>query len=300
MATLWMMGSIASFSLMAIAGRELSEGFSTFEIMLWRSLVGFAIVVVALWVSARGLSQLATNRPGLHSLRNVAHFTGQNCWFYAIGVIPLAQVFAFEFTSPIWVALFAPLVLGERFTVWRALAAALGFAGILLVARPFGTGGGGDLAVGQMIALAAAVGFAINLMATKRLSATETTLCILFYMTLSQTVMALICEGLRRGDLPPLPGADAAVWLIVVGCCGLSAHYCVTTAFRYADATIVTPMDFFRLPLIAVVGAVLYDEALDAFVVLGGALVFLGNFLNLRAERQRGPSASPQAKETSS
>lgn len=289
-AALWMTGSIASFSLMAIAGRELSDTHSSFEIMLWRSLFGLLIVLPAIALSRGGAGQLRTRRPGLHALRNLGHFWGQNCWFYAIGVIPLAQVFAFEFTAPIWVILLAPLFLGEPFTRWRAIAVALAFLGVLLVTRPFAAAAsdaGADIAFGQAIAAAAAIGFAISVMTTKKLSATETTLCILFYMTASQAAMAFAIEATLRGGLPPWPDLREGLWLAVVGACGLAAHFSLTTALRHADATVVAPMDFVRLPAIAVVGAALYNEAVDLAVVLGGALVFLGNFLNLRAEARR-------------
>ena len=290
-AALWMIGSFFGFSLMAVAGRELSAGFSTFEIMFWRSLVGLGIVLALLAASPRGFGQVRTDKPGLHGLRNVAHFFGQNCWFYAVGAIPLAQVFAFEFTSPIWVMALAPLLLGERFTAWRALAVALGFLGVLIVAGPFGQGGGAPngsdaLWFGQMIAAAAAIGFAGNFMATKQLSRSETILCIMFYMTLMQAVMALVCVFITTGAAPSPPAGAAAGWMVVVGVCGLAAHYCVASALGAADATVVAPMDFLRLPLIALVGAALYAEALDPLVFLGGALVFLGNFLNLRSERR--------------
>lgn len=288
-AALWMIGSFFGFSLMAVAGRELSSGFTTFEIMFWRSLVGLGIVVGFLALSRRGIGQVHTRKTGLHGLRNLAHFFGQNCWFYAVGVIPLAQVFAFEFTSPIWVAALAPLLLGERFTFWRGLAVALGFAGALAVARPFGSAEAGNEAlwIGQLFAAAAALGFAGNFMATKRLSSTESILCIMFYMTLMQAVMALVCALAWSGAFPTPPSGVDAAWMVLVGVCGLAAHYCVASALGAADATVVAPMDFLRLPLIAVVGALLYAEALDPIVFLGGALVFLGNFLNLRAERRR-------------
>lgn len=283
----WMLGAVGSFTLMGVAGRELSVGYSTFEIMFWRSLVGLPIVLGAVWISARGAAQLTTRRPGLHLGRNLAHFFGQNCWFYAIGLIPLAQVFAIEFTNPIFVAVLAPLLLGERFTRWRLIGAALGFIGILIVTRPFAPIESTGLAIGQAVAAAAALGFALTTLATKRLAATETTLCILFYMISSQAIMALVCIVALTGSLPPLPNDPNAGWLIIVGLCGLSAHFCITTALRYADAAIVAPLDFFRLPLVAVVAAALYAEPLELFVFLGGALVFLGNFLNLRAERRR-------------
>ncbi len=297
-AALWMTGALAAFSLMAVAGRELAGEANTFQIMFWRSLVGLALVCAALAVAARGFGQIATRRPGLHALRNLAHFFGQNCWFYAVATIPLAQVFAFEFTTPIWVALLGPLLIGERFTLWRGVAALLGFLGVLAVARP----GASAFELGQAVALIAALGFAGNVLATKKLSATETVLSIMFWMTASQAVMALLCAGALgwasgRPALP-WPTAETGFWFAVAGVCGLSAHFAIANALRAADAAVVAPMDFFRLPLIAGVGALLYAEPLEAAVFLGGALIFLGNFLNIRAEtRRRAPApAAPATK----
>ncbi|MEM1345552.1 MAG: DMT family transporter, partial [Pseudomonadota bacterium] len=130
-----MAGAIASFSLMAVAGRELSDTLDTFEIMAFRSIVGLACVL-SVGVALGRLSEVRMSHLGLHALRNVAHFTGQNLWFYAIATIPLAQVFALEFTSPLWVAVLAPLLLGETMPRARGAAIALGFIGILIVVRP--------------------------------------------------------------------------------------------------------------------------------------------------------------------
>ncbi|MEM8538385.1 MAG: EamA family transporter, partial [Pseudomonadota bacterium] len=96
-AAVWMTGAIISFTLMAIAGRAVSIELNTFEIMLYRSLTGIVIVVGITWFVGT-LHQVSRDNLGLHALRNVFHFTGQNLWFYAITVIPLAQVFALEFT----------------------------------------------------------------------------------------------------------------------------------------------------------------------------------------------------------
>lgn len=286
-AALWMLGSIASFSLMAVAGRELGGRFSTFEIMFWRSLLGLVIVTILLSLRRGRWARLRTDRLGLHLTRNLAHFFGQNCWFYAVALIPLAQVFALEFTSPIWVALLAPLFLAERFTAARALAAGLGFLGALLVTGVLQQGDFSEISHGQWIAAVAAIGFAVTIMTTKRLSDTETVLAILFYMCVSQALMALAMEALVQERLPRLPlGADGR-WIVLVGLCGMTAHFCMTNAFRFADAAVVAPMDFFRLPLIAVVGAVLYAESLEASVLIGGVVVFAGNFINILAERRR-------------
>lgn len=134
-AALWMSGSIASFSAMAVAGREVAAQLDTFEVMMYRSLVGVVIVCLVAGVTGTW-RQVNTQQMGTHLIRNAAHFTGQNLWFYAVTLIPLAQVFALEFTSPIWVIVLSPLILGERLTSMRVLAALLGFVGILIVARP--------------------------------------------------------------------------------------------------------------------------------------------------------------------
>lgn len=280
----WMSGALLCFTAMAVAGRESAAELDTFEIMLYRSLVGVIIVVGVL--AARGkLSEIRARRMPLHLARNVIHFAGQNLWFLAVTMIPLAQLFAYEFTNPLWVALIAPFLLGERFAPVRLLAAALGFCGILIVARPWETGGAvAGFGLGQIVALGAAMGFAGSVLVTKLLSRTETTASILFFMTVMQTAFGLICGGLD-GDIA-LPDQTLG-HVLVLGVCGLGAHFCITTALTCAPATVVAPMEFLRLPLIAVIGMLLYDEPLEIAVFAGAALVLTGNLVNIRAERRR-------------
>ena len=279
-AALWMLGAVVSFSSMAVAGREVSFELDTFEIMTYRSIVG-ALIIIAVARTTGAARQITLRSPGLHLVRNVLHFAGQNLWFLAITLIPLAQVFALEFTSPLWVLVLSPLVLGERLTRLRVVAALMGFAGILIVARP----GAATLSAGTLAAAAAAIGFAGSILTTKRLTRTETLTCILFWMTVTQTAFGLLCAGID-GDFA-LPSAVSLPWLAVIGAAGLSAHYCLTTALSIAPATLVTPVDFLRLPLIAVIGMAAYAEPLDPFVILGAAVIFLGNYLNLWSETRR-------------
>jgi len=276
-AALWMTGAVASFSSMAIAGREVSLELDTFEIMMYRSLVGVVIIIVA-GAAAGTLGQITRRNLGLHFIRNLSHFTGQNLWFYSLTAIPLAQVFALEFTAPLWVILLSPLVLGERMTPVRVMAAVIGFIGILIVARPSPD----SLEFGQVTAAVAAIGFAGTIMFTRRLTRTETATCILFYLTVMQALFGVICAGID-GDIA-LPSAASLPWLILIGCAGLFAHFCLTTALALAPATIVMPFDFARLPLIAIVGVLLYHEPLDIWVVVGAAVIFGGNYLNIWAE----------------
>ncbi|WP_136644495.1 DMT family transporter [Tabrizicola sp. YIM 78059] len=276
-AALWMTGSIAAFTSMAIATREIGGEHDTFEILAYRSVIGWLIVVgAALALGRQG--QITADRLGSHVLRNLFHFTGQSLWFWSITLIPLAQVFALEFTSPIWVMLLAPLVLGERLTRSRLLAAALGFAGILVVARP-------DFAAldpGIMAAAGAAFFFASTTLMTKRLTRNEPIIAILFWLTLMQAVLGGVMV-LWDGRVA-LPSLATLPWLCVIAVAGVTAHLCLTTALSLAPANVVVPVDFARLPIIAAIGAVFYAEPVEASLFLGVGLIFLGIWINLNAE----------------
>jgi len=281
-AAFWMCGAIASFIAMAVSGRAIQTVLDSFELMFWRSLIGFAIVCVLVVVSARSLATVAPvirpTRPGLHLTRNIFHFAGQNLWFYGLMVIPLSQLVALEFTMPIWVALLAPLVLGEVFTRKRLTVACLGFVGVLIVAQP----GVQPLNSGHLAAILAAVGFAMNLMLTKRIMRHDGVLCVLFWMTLLQTVFGLALAQIGGFTWPP---AAIWPWLAIIGITGLSAHYSLTTALSLAPASTVAPMEFLRLPLIALVGVWLYAEVLDPLVFVGAAIIVLANWINIRRTR---------------
>lgn len=272
-----MTGAIASFSTMAVAGREVSFALDTFEIMLFRSVVG--VIIVAFAAIAFGTwRQINGQQFSLHFARNVMHFIGQNLWFYAVTVIPLAQVFALEFTSPIWVILLSPLLLGERITLIRAAAALMGFIGVLVVTRPDMAG----INTGVIMAASLAIFFAFTIIFTKRLTRTQSITCILFYLTVLQLGFGLITAG-YDGDIA-LPNAETLPWLVLIGVAGLLGHFCITNALAIAPATVVVPIDFIRLPIIAIIGMLAYGEALDLWVLLGAGIIFAGNYLNIWSE----------------
>lgn len=285
-ACLWMTGAIASFTTMAVAGRAVSLDLDTFEIMFFRSLIGI-LIVVSVARLAGTLGQVDTRNFGTHVVRNLGHFAGQNLWFYSITAIPLAQVFALEFTSPFWVMLLSPLVLGERLTGNRLAAAAVGFVGILIVTRPTPE----TLQFGQLTAALAAVGFAASAVFTRRLTRTTTITNILFWLTVLQAGFGLVCAG-YDGDIA-LPSLPSLPWVVVIAFAGLVAHFCLTTALSLAPATVVMPIDFTRLPVIAVVGMMLYAEPLDRYVFLGAALIFGANYANITYESRRARAARP-------
>ena len=278
-ATVWMIGAMLSFSLMAVSGRELANSLNTFEIMLYRSLIGFLIVLV-IGYFAKTLGEIKGDRLGLHLFRNFAHFSGQNLWFLAVASIPFSQLFALEFSTPVWVALLAPLFLGEALTRQRGLAVIMGFAGVLIVARPdinqF------DFAI--VAAVACAICFAGSMMATKKLTSDQSITCILFWLTLMQLAMGLLATAFI-GTIT-LPEGINITWIVIVGVGGLTAHFCITNALALAPAIIVVPLDFMRLPLISVIGFLAYGEAFELPILLGAVTIFIAIILNLKAEKQ--------------
>jgi len=276
-AVAYMTGAIGSFSAMAVAGREVSFELDTFEIMMYRSFVGIAVVLLLGWYFGT-LRHITRRHVGTHFTRNLAHFTGQNLWFYAVTVIPLTQLFALEFTNPLWVLLLSPMVLGERLTRMRVLAAVMGFAGILIITRPWEFG----ISFGVTTAASSAVAFAWTTLMTKKLTRTESVTCVLFYLTVMQAVFGVVCAG-YDGDIA-VPSMTALPYVMVIALCGLLAHFCITTALALAPATVVIPVDFARLPVIAVIGMLAYGEALDIMVLAGAVLIFVGNYSNILHE----------------
>ena len=279
-ATVWMIGAMFSFSLMAVSGRELATNLNTFGIMLFRSIIGF-LIVLAIGYFAKTLAEIKRDRLGLHLFRNLAHFSGQNLWFLAVASIPFSQLFALEFSTPVWVALLAPLFLGEVLTKQRVLAVILGFAGVLIVARPdinqF------DFAI--VAAVACAICFAGSMMATKKLTSDQSITCILFWLTLMQLAMGLVAT-VFTGTIA-VPEGINIFWIVIVGIGGLTAHFCITNALALAPAIVVIPLDFMRLPLISVIGFLAYGEAFELPILVGAGVIFIAILLNLKAEKQR-------------
>ena len=281
LAMLWMLGALFSFTAMALAGRELSGRLNTFEMLFFRSLIGLVVMTLVIFHQPPGqrLRHVRMHQPVVHLLRNLSHFAGQYGWLYAIALIPLAQVFAIEFTIPVWVALLAPFVLGERMSWARATAILLGVVGVLVILRPgLEVVNAGSLAV---LGASALYGFALTL--TRKLALKDTPLSVLFWMS----AMQLPFGALLTWSVWQWPESWMWIWLFTIGLTSLSAHYCMTQAFRLADASLVAPMDFLRLPLIAVIAWYLYDETLDWWVMAGAVIMLIGNLISVRAERSR-------------
>ena len=275
-AALWMVGTLVSFSSMAVAGRELSETLGTFQILFFRSVVGLLILSVI--IQRKGWVIVSTTQFTTHFVRNIAHFGGQFGWFYGLALIPLADVFAIEFTVPVWTTLFAVILLRERLSVARIIAVAFGVLGMMIILRPGIT----VIQPASIAVLLSAICYGFAYINTKKLLRDDAPLSILFYMTIIQLPLGLV-PALYDWHTPSI-----AEWplIIIVAVTALSAHYCISRAMQLVDASVVVPMDFMRLPLIAVVGFVFYGESLEWAVLAGGTVMFLGNYMSIRAEKR--------------
>ncbi|MFZ0193440.1 MAG: DMT family transporter [Pseudolabrys sp.] len=278
---LWMVGALLSFSVMAVSIRELSRaGLSIFEILAIRSGVALFVLLALLAVRKDLRVHALPRRMGLNLFRNTVHYASQYSWALSLTMLPLATVFALEFTMPAWTAVLAVWFLHERMTPSRLGVVILGLIGVLVILRP----GIASFNPAAILVLLAAFGYAITMITTKQLTKTETTFGSVFWMAVIQLPLSLI-------------GSDPTVFLrfeprhilpaIGVGMAGLTSHYCLSNAFRFGDATLVVPLDFMRIPLIAVVGWAFYGERLDVFVLLGAMIIVSGVLWNLRSEVAR-------------
>jgi drug/metabolite transporter (DMT)-like permease len=281
-AAAWMAGWLTAMVVMAVAGREATRTLHVFQIMEMRSLIGFLFLWPLLHASG-GLAAMRTRRLGQQIARNAVHYAAQFGWFFALTLIPIAQVVAIEFTMPIWTALLAVSFLGERLGAARIVAVVLGIVGVAVIVRP----GLDHVDPGQLIALGAAMGFAISMILVKSLTATESTVAIIFWMLVVQSAIGLVPALLVWRT----PSAAVWPWILVIALCGTYSHCCMTQALRHAEATMIVPMDFLRVPLTAVAGWLVFGERIDVFTVVGAVLILLANLLTLRraAPTSNGP-----------
>ncbi|MFD0463274.1 DMT family transporter [Microvirga aerilata] len=272
--------ALLSLSCMAVSMREATRYMGVADALAARCVVGVVGVLFAaiLFPSLRGA--LAPRRLGLHALRNGVHFVGQYAWGLSVSLLPFARVFALEFATPVLTVLFAALLLRERLTMPRLFTVLVGAAGLVVITVPKT----GEVDPLMLLPLASSAAFALAGIFTKRLTATVTALSVMFWMNAMQLPLNL--AGADWGFWRSVP--DAAL-LPLLGVCvsGSLAQYAMANAFRHGDAMVVVPLDFLRVPLIALVGAVFYGEALEPAVLVGAGIIVAGIVAGLRAEASR-------------
>lgn len=282
-AAFWMALSIASFLGMTVAGRETTDVLNVFEVLELRSVIGL-IILMPLVLMGGGFSAMRTPRPWMHLGRNLVHYTGQAAWLYALTLIPLAVLVSIEFTTPIWTAVLAVIFLGERLSRARVASIVLGLVGVAIIVRP----GIDSVSLGEFVVLGAAVCFGLSIVMVKSMTRTESVVRIIFWMLVIQSVLGLI-PAIYEWKNPPL---ELWPWILVIGFTGMSSHFCMARALSYADATLISPMDFLRVPATALLGWALYSEQIDMFTAAGAALILTGNLLNLQRRKPKPAEAA--------
>ncbi len=268
---------LSTFAFAGMIGfvRAAAATFNAFEIAFWRA--AFGLVLMIPWIARVGLRRLGTTRGHIHLIRNVVHFIGIVLWFYVVSRINLSVGVALQFTVPLFTIAMAAIILKERVDAARWAVTAVGFGGVLIIVRP-DTGAIDMLAT---ITLVSAAFYAVANIATTAIGRGDSSELVVFYMHLMHLPMALIGALVLGMTLPGWADLPA---LIGVAVCATLAHYLLAQALREADASVVMPIDFLRLPWVAALGLVLYGEEPEAGAWIGGAVIFAATYTILRRE----------------
>jgi drug/metabolite transporter (DMT)-like permease len=274
-AVAWAVVAALFYSLVPVGVRLLAqEKMPPIEIVFFRNAIGFVLFLA--FFSWRGFGSLRTERFGLHLQRNVANFVGMWLWFTALTMMPLSKAIALHFTEPMMAAILAVLVLGERPGLRRIVALAAGFAGVLIVLRP----GVIPMGMASAMVLSSAFLYACVSVYSRVLGRTDAASTTTFYYQAMLTVFSLIPAVWvwvwpGWGDLPGL---------FLIGVFGTAAPYCMIRSLRMAEATLILPVGFLRLPFTAGMAFVLFSEPTEAWTWIGAAVIFSGTYFMTRGE----------------
>jgi drug/metabolite transporter (DMT)-like permease len=275
-AVLLMTASAVLFGVMAIMIRLASSELHAFQIAFFRNF--FGLIATAPILYRHGLSILRTHKLPLYFVRCAIGIISMLCGFWALVHLPLAQAVALSYSTPLFITIGAVLVLGEVVRIRRWTAVIVGFIGVLIIVQP----GTESFSTGTLIALAGAVLSAIVAISIKFLTRTEAPDAIVLYTVLIWVPMSLIPA------LPvwQWPSPRVWLWVALAGFLGTGGHMLWTRANRLADASVIAPISFVQLPIVAVLAFIIFGEALGAATALGSAIIFASNFYIARREAQ--------------
>ncbi len=283
---LWMLAAALFFSASVGFVRYLSDIMSTFEIVLFRQLIGMAFMLP--WLYRVGIAGLRTRRLPLQGLRSALSYFGMLASYYSFTLIPIADAVALQFTTPIFTTIFAIIFLKEVVGSHRWLALLFGFVGVLIIVRP----GLAGLNLGIPAALCAAAFYAGSNVVNRALSRTDSTPLIVFYSFALQVPLAAVPAALTWTT----PGWADVLPLLGFGVVAIAAQWCLTRSLATADASLVEPVMFVRMPFVAVIGYFLFAQVPDSWTWVGAAVIFTSTYVLARREaahRQRLDSATP-------
>ena len=276
---IWMLGFIINITIMAISIKELSVKYSSFEIQNFRNI--FSIIIILSIYMFKNTPQIKTFQVKTNLIRNIFHFIGQSAWTWGLTVLPLAVVFSIEFTMPIWAAIISLIIFREKITVNKILFLTLGLIGTLIILMPDTK----HLGLYNLIVLFAAIAYAIAHNFTKKLTNTDSILSILFFMSILQLPLSLIGSFII-GDVHYNIMKETPL-IILLTITSLFAHYSLSSALKNAEASIVLPIDYIRLPLILFVGWYYYGEIISSNTLIGSILIIFGVIIFLNRDYKK-------------
>ena len=259
-----MLAAAAVLTCMHATVRHVSDGMHPFEITFFRNLFGL-VAVLPLALRA-GIGGLKSRQPGLQLVRSGFGLVAMFTWFYGLSVVPIAQATALSFSAVIFGSIGAALLLGERMRVRRWSAVIAGFVGTLVILRP----GFADVDWGALIVVLSSICWAGAMLTVKRLSVTDSVVCIVTWNSVLLTVLSLPVA------IPVwvTPSLDQLLWLSLIGLLATVGHLAMTGAFKASDAAVVFPVDYTRLLWATVIGYLAFGEIPDAWTWIGGTIIF--------------------------
>ena len=270
--------------------RHLSREMPVSEVVFFRNL--FGLVAVVPLVLREGPRRLLTQRPGLHLTRSLIGISAMWLWFYSLSVVPVAEATALSFTSVIFGSIAAAVFLGERMRLPRWSAVIVGFLGAMVILRP----GFQEVSLGMLTVIASSVFWALALILVKHLSRWDSVVTI---VALNQFLLTLL-SAVPAWLVWQTPTPTQLGLALAMGVCATAGHICMTSAFKWGDASAVFPVDFARLIWAAALGYLVFGEAPDGWTWVGGAIIFASTaYITYReAQLRRREAADELAAET--
>lgn len=271
----WMVIAVAGLAGIVIAVRALKPDLAVPQILFLRALIGL-VAIAAIMIPKEGIRSLITKRPGFQILRNATHVGGQYCVFFGVISVPLAVVTSIEYTIPALTAAMAALTIGEKVNRYRWIGMAVSFLGVMIIVRP------GIVPVGlpTMMVIFGAVLFSMQNVMVKVLSQTESASTMVFTMNIIQSLI-LLGPAIYLWITPELHHVP---WIVLLGLSGLTTHFCLSKALVLIDTSVCFPIDFLRLPFIAVIAYLLWDETFSPWVAVGALVIFASTYFSIRKE----------------
>jgi len=260
--------SVLGLAGMAACVKYLGAAVPAGQVVFFRGAVSM-LVITAVAALTEGLGVLRTRNWRAHAYRSIAGSLSMFCWFISLTMIPLARMTAISFTVPLFLTVLALVFLGERIRWYRWTALAVGFAGVLIIVGPELVAGSGS-PLGSGIALSAAVLAAFALMFLRRMSMHEHALTITFYFFLTSSSMALLTLPITPW---PMPTPEQWLFLMLTGLFGVLGQLTMTYSYRYAEASLIAPLDYVSLLVTLTIGFYVFGEIPQISTWLGVPLV---------------------------